>query len=572
MGSTRYVPGSWMGRGWRHGVLLIWLLVLLPLPQVRPAAAADGADVAVEVSVVDDVATPQVFAVAVRNNGPADAEFTEVEVDAGGQTLGRHTADPRPGTRDDGVGCVADTQRISCQHDRIGSGDTITFTVEVHVEADATLTAVVRSAGTPDPNPTVNNTDTVLLRPATADLGVQTTMTATDEQDAVVISVVVDHHGGRAVEGTLEVTGAPLPTPEGCGDARDGWVCALGTMRPDRRVGASMEVTRPEPDAAPLAITFTVRTEGLTDPDASNDSVTVTVHPRDTVPGDVRRHSGTERIRTAVAVSTAAFPEGADTAVLARADDFADALAGAPLAARLGGPILLTHGTGLDEATAAELDRLLPPGATVHLLGGSAAIGQRVADSVAARGHRVRRHAGPNRYGTAAVVADAIGTPTTVAVADGDTFPDAVVAAAAMAAQGGALVLTSGSRLPEETAAWAARADWAVGRAAAQAVPRATGLVGVTPAETSVVVAATLFQEPTTVGIATTAAFPDALAGGPLTARAGAPLLLTDGDRLDHPVADYLADHTSITTAHLFGGVSALSSRVEEEVRALLSR
>ena len=62
--------------------------------------------------------------------------------------------------------------------------------------------------------------------------------------------------------------------------------------------------------------------------------------------------------------------------------------------------------------------------------------------------------------------------------------------APAMAARGGALLLTSGDRLPPETAARAEDAVYAVGAAAAQAVPDALHtLVGATPAETSVLVA-----------------------------------------------------------------------------------
>ena len=85
-----------------------------------------------------------------------------------------------------------------------------------------------------------------------------------------------------------------------------------------------------------------------------------------------------------------------------------------------------------------------------------------------------------------------------------------------MAAHGGALLLTSGDRLPPETAARAGDAIYAVGAAAAQAVPDALhALVGTTPAETSVLVASELFAGPSAVGIATADAFPDALAGGP---------------------------------------------------------
>ncbi len=552
-------------------VLAVVPALLIALTPPRLASANGGADVAVELGVIDDLSAPQSFAVRLRNNGPDEAEYPIIQLDAGGLTIVDHTADPTPASRADGVGCTTDGQRLECSFDRILVGETVQFTVDVDVSAEATVRATVESAGTPDPNPQVNNTDTLLVRPATSDLAV--TASVVDVDAAVSdVQLAVTHEGGRPTEGILTVEGLQGTPPDGCSAEDPGWVCRLGTLDDGDRVSATITVPRPQPDEAPTSIVLAVRPATLTDPEPSNDRVTVIVGARDAVPADIRRHQGTERVRTAVAVSVASFPEGARSAVLARADAFADALSGAPLAVDVGGPILLT-GTGqLADVTAVELDRLLPPGATVHLLGGEAALSTAVEDAVTAAGYRVTRHAGPNRYGTSAAIAVALGDPDLVAFADGDDFGDAVVAAAAMAARGGALLLTSGARLPTETAPWASRATWAIGSPAARAVPTATDLAGVTPAETSVVVADVLFDQPTVVGIATTSAFPDALAGGPLTAVLDAPLLLTDGQTLESPVADYLAQRPRISTAHLFGGTGALSAGLEDMVRDLLTR
>ena len=73
------------------------------------------------------------------------------------------------------------------------------------------------------------------------------------------------------------------------------------------------------------------------------------------------RVSGADRQSTAVAVSSAAFPGGSASAVvLARADAFADALAGGPLAAAKHAPLLLTSSGSLDAVTSAEILRVLP--------------------------------------------------------------------------------------------------------------------------------------------------------------------------------------------------------------------
>ena len=62
----------------------------------------------------------------------------------------------------------------------------------------------------------------------------------------------------------------------------------------------------------------------------------------------VSRVAGTDRIATAVAVSQGSFPAGnAGAVVLARADDYPDALVGGPLAAAKNAPLLLTEGSTL---------------------------------------------------------------------------------------------------------------------------------------------------------------------------------------------------------------------------------
>lgn len=171
----------------------------------------------------------------------------------------------------------------------------------------------------------------------------------------------------------------------------------------------------------------------------------------------VERLGGATRVETAVAVGTAAFPEGAGTVVLARDDAYPDALAGAPLAADAGGPLLLTATAALPAATAAELDRL---GATrAVLLGGEAAIGEAVASALRDRGLEVERVAGANRFATAAAIATRLGRAPTAFVAEGGSadpargFPDPLSAAPYAAATGRPVLLATADGLPAETAA-----------------------------------------------------------------------------------------------------------------------
>ena len=284
------------------------------------------------------------------------------------------------------------------------------------------------------------------------------------------------------------------------------------------------------------------------------------------------RVSGTDRFGTAVAVSQAAYPNGgADAVVLARGDSYPDALVGAPLAAAKNGPLLLTSGLLLPASTQAEIMRVLPKGQTVYLLGGTASIPDSVSSQLSALGYVVKRIAGSDRFATAVAVAQELGSPSTVLLAGGMSFPDALTAGPAAAAVHGAILLTNGSTLPAATASYLSAHSggqvYAIGGPAAAADTSATALVGADRYATSVLVANRFFTAPTVAGVASGENFPDALAGGAYLAHAGGPLLLTAPDTLPASITQYLATvHASLTTIDVFGGASAVSSSVLSEI------
>lgn len=141
-------------------------------------------------------------------------------------------------------------------------------------------------------------------------------------------------------------------------------------------------------------------------------------------PAGTDRLGGPGRIDTAVEISRHVAPNGADDVYLARADVFADAVAGGSLS---GGPILLVPRTGpVPQTVLDEIERVDPD--TVFALGGSSAVAPEVLD--AAAGARDQgRLAGPGRIDTAVEISryefpegsdDAF-------LARGDLFADAVV-------------------------------------------------------------------------------------------------------------------------------------------------
>ena len=241
-----------------------------------------------------------------------------------------------------------------------------------------------------------------------------------------------------------------------------------------------------------------------------------------------QRLAGADRVATAVAVSADEFasPQSASAVVLVRSDGFADALTGGPLAVAKNGPLLLTSSGSLDPNTSAEISRVLTPGGTIYLLGGTSALSPAVQAQVAALGFSVARIAGSDRYGTAVAVAGTLGNPTTVLEASGTDFPDALAAGPAAAVEHAAILLTVGSSQANRTAAYLAAhpgTRFAVGGPAATADPTATAIVGADRYATSAAVARAFFPDATSFGVATGAGFADALSGGALAGVRGEP-------------------------------------------------
>jgi subtilisin family serine protease/putative cell wall-binding protein len=336
------------------------------------------------------------------------------------------------------------------------------------------------------------------------------------------------------------------------------------------------------------------------------------------------RLSGTDRFDTAARTFTAAFgcgQGGASTAVLARGDAFADALAGSYLAGGQATGVLLA-GTG--SVPAATLAALKSSGArTVYLLGGTSAISDAAAaqlaatpsygcDGTAGQNLQVVRISGANRFDTARRTAEqagaaAVGTVNltgqplrTAVVASGLGFADALAAGplsytgAVDSARGNGrgfpTLLTGPQALaPEAEAAIATLGiqqviipgGAAVVGPAVQSRLEALGvkvvrLAGSNRSETAAQVARFAVQD---LGFATSGvalargdSFADALAGAAYAGDRQLPLLLTAGpDVLGDATASYLRSvQGTTTTVTGFGGPGAISARtLDQAVRHL---
>ncbi|MBK9180856.1 MAG: cell wall-binding repeat-containing protein [Acidimicrobiales bacterium] len=293
--------------------------------------------------------------------------------------------------------------------------------------------------------------------------------------------------------------------------------------------------------------------------------------------GPVQRLGGVDRVGTGIVVAQSTFPSPSSAAavVLARSDAFPDALAGTPLATAQRGPLLITPPTALDTRVLAEIQRVLRPGGPVYLLGGPAALGPAVEQSLRDAGFAVTRLAGPTRYETAVAVARQVGSANPVLVATGTDFADALAAGAAAAARGGVVVLTAGTALPPATAQFldglADVAVFAVGGPATVATGLPSTLVGADRYDTAVLVARQFFAQPTVLGVASGVTFPDALTGGAHIAARGGPLLLTRPDALPASVSSWVTGAAgSLGGGFVYGGTAAVSDSVLGQLNPLI--
>ncbi|NOY55794.1 MAG: cell wall-binding repeat-containing protein, partial [Actinobacteria bacterium] len=97
--------------------------------------------------------------------------------------------------------------------------------------------------------------------------------------------------------------------------------------------------------------------------------------------GTVTRLFGTDRYKTAAAISAATFTSPTPTVYIATGADFPDGLAGVSAAAHNGAPLLLVTPDFIPAATATELTRLQPD--NIIIVGGPNAVGTTVATRLA---------------------------------------------------------------------------------------------------------------------------------------------------------------------------------------------
>ena len=305
----------------------------------------------------------------------------------------------------------------------------------------------------------------------------------------------------------------------------------------------------------------------------------------------MQRFAGSDRFDTAAKISceSGLFDE-ADTVVLANGMNFADALAGVPLAAAYDAPILLTRVNSLPDVTLAEIKRLKAK--NIIILGGEKAVGREVEQTLEENGYNdksIKRLAGETRFGTAVKVAKQLEkktgkTPDYLYFVVYDNFADALSAGTAAALSGSPILYVTKNGQPDkDTSAYIKSVRSSIDMA------YIIGGTAVISSEKEKIVKE-LLSKPveriwgknryeTCIAINTKFAdvlsgdhicaakgldFPDALAGGVFAAKRKAPLMLAD-NALSNSQITYLRKKNAKTT-YVFGGIVAVPEALAKNI------
>lgn len=159
------------------------------------------------------------------------------------------------------------------------------------------------------------------------------------------------------------------------------------------------------------------------------------------------RYNGVNRYETAAKVSQDGWQEDTDYAVIVNGENFPDAMSAAPLAKKYEAPILLTDKDLLSPYTSVELNRLNVK--NIFIIGGKGVVSQSIEDALKARGMKVTRLGGVDRYETGILVAQKLGKPSQIAVVNGADFHDGMSIASIAALKGMPIILTGGNTIPD---------------------------------------------------------------------------------------------------------------------------
>lgn len=296
------------------------------------------------------------------------------------------------------------------------------------------------------------------------------------------------------------------------------------------------------------------------------------------------RIAGADRFDTSVQIALGSYAPGkANVVYVANGVNFPDALGASAAAARAGGPLLMTRQDFVPASVVNAIKTLAPP--KIVVVGGLAAVGASAYAQLQKLAPSVSRVSGDDRFATSRAVATGAfpaGRVTSVFIATGNSFPDALVAGSAAGYQNSPLVLVNG---------WSGSLDAATAKLITTLAPQriyiaggvnsvSTGiqrdleklgiptvlrLAGGDRFGTAQAVNKEIFPFADVAFIASGLGFPDALSISAIAGVSGSPLLLAVPDCI--PYGEF-TDSTvqGVSTYWAVGGKNVLSLDIEHQI------
>ncbi|MFB2556988.1 cell wall-binding repeat-containing protein [Herbiconiux liangxiaofengii] len=294
----------------------------------------------------------------------------------------------------------------------------------------------------------------------------------------------------------------------------------------------------------------------------------------------IERIDGADRFAVSAAVSAKKFAEDAAVVYVASGEVFPDALSASAAAGANGAPVLLVRHDGIPTVVADELTRLSPE--RIVLLGGTATVSAAVETALGGFSGDVDRVEGADRYAVSAAISlDTFGVDrSTVYVASGEVFPDALSGSAAAGLLGGPVLLVQKNAVPTQIAAEIGRLSpdriVLLGGTATVSTTTEGTLAGLAPVtrvdgadrfKVAARVSKDAFTTPGshTVYVASGEVFPDALSGSAAAITNGAPVLLVTRDSVPDVTAVEL-DRLQPSHIVVLGGLNTVSAAVYREL------
>jgi len=305
-------------------------------------------------------------------------------------------------------------------------------------------------------------------------------------------------------------------------------------------------------------------------------------NPTDITPtAAVERIDGGSRYAVSAALVNKNYPTpGVDRIYVATGASFADALSASTAAGTTQAPLLLVTPDAVPSSIKAEIIRLKPK--EIVVLGGPTVVSDAVVQQLGTMATSVKRLYGATRYETSRMIAlEAFpaATTTSVYLATGSDFPDALSASSAAASVDAPLVLIKGGSSSLDSATLDLLTNLGVtkvfmaggtGAISAGIEKQLDGIFGGANVTryggsnryaTSQMINSAAFSTASSVYFATGVNFPDALSGAAIAGATDAPLYIVHTSCVPKPILQDVKD-LAATKVFILGGTGALNSSV----------